>query len=229
MIYLLISLEAIFIFTSYFGKIGLVAFIPSLVYLALALTDVKMLNKKLSILVLITSIGVSIPRVFLRVGEIQDDNRVRLFAEQDRYYSYNERKAVIQDCNSYTDWDTKGKRDCMDGNRARIEEVEAYNKNLKYKFDSTFKNKVSLQDLAELILFGTISITLPSAILLIIFGRYDKRDREASTAKEMLEHQPDPKEEALRMYKENTYTIKQIVDTTGVSKSTLYRILDDRK
>jgi hypothetical protein len=229
MIYLLISLEAVFIFTSYFGKIGLVSFIPALVYLALALTDVKMLNKKLSILVLITSIGVAVPRIFLRVGELQDEHRNRLLAEQDRYYATNERKATIQDCNKYTDWDTKGKRDCMESNRSRIEEADDHNKNLKYKFESDTKNKISLQDLAELLLFGTISITLPSAILLILFGRYEKRDKEVSTEKEMKDHKPDPKEEALRMYREGNYTIKEIVDATGVSKSTLYRILENEK
>lgn len=231
MIYLLIALETVFIFSSYWDELGMVSSIPALVYLAMALTDVKMLNKKLSTLVLITSIGIAVPRIFLMVGERHDNTADRILRENIQSYDRNKYDASKQDCISlYPIWRVDDRRKCNEDNKVELEKARIHNEPLKNKIeDDRRKNALSLQDLAVIILFSTISITLPSAIILILFGRYEKREKEITVKKEMEEHKPDPKEEALRMYNEGNYTVKQIVDTTGISKSTLYRILEGKK
>jgi len=231
MIYLLIELEAVFIFSSYWDELGIVSFIPALVYLVMALTDVNMLNKKLSILVLITSIGIAVPRIFLMVGERYDNTADKVFRENVQSYDRNKYEANKQDCLTlYPIWRVDDRRRCNEDNKSELEKARIHNEPLKNKIeDDKKRNPLTLQDLAIIILFATISITLPSAIILILFGRYEKRDKEVIVKKEMENHKPDPKEEAIRMYREGTYTIKEIVDATGISKSTLYRVLENEK
>lgn len=231
MIYLLIALETIFIFSSYWDELGMISSIPALVYLTMALTDVKMLNKKLSILVLITSIGIAVPRIFLMVGERQDNTADRILRENIQSYDRNRYDANKQDCvNLYPIWRVDDRRKCNEDNKIELEKARIHNEPFKTKIeDDKKKVNISLQDLAIIILFSTISVTLPSAIILILFGRYEKREKEVTVKKEMDEHKPEPKEEAIRMYREGSYTVKQIVDTTGISKSTLYRILESEK
>ena len=231
MIYLLIALETVFIFSSYWDELGMVSSIPAFVYLAMALTDVKMLNKKLSILVLITSIGIAVPRVFLMVGERHDNTADRVFRENIQSYDRNKYEANKQDCIAmFPIWRVDDRRKCNEDNKIELEKARIHNEPLKTKIeDDKKRNPLTLQDLAVIILFGTISVTLPSAIILILFGRYEKRDKEITVKREMEEHKPDPKEEAVRMYREGNYTVKEIVDATGISKSTLYRILENNK
>lgn len=168
LLYSLVFLETGFIFYSYFGLIGWGTSFPSIFYLLLALVDINSISRKFAILVLLTTFGISVPRILIKMDDVNEkkiEKELSLIKEVAPDYI-----PILQNCNELVSWDMAGRNACLQRNSEETKRAnEIALKNMDNKKQIVNNAKVGNKEIAELILFVTISFCLPFGIFVLLF------------------------------------------------------------
>ncbi len=180
MLQILIALEALFIVSAYWNKIGFAVLIPAGVYCALAIADWK-LNQdrkdlRFSFLVLIVSIGISVPRLFFQYEELRDKRAGEIIQKKGNQILPPEYIPAIQDCKLIAYWEPAKTEKCQNENRA---EQKKQNDSIMARTRAQMSSQEETQDEAENVnitvsdwglffLYMCLSVSLPAGIYLLI-------------------------------------------------------------
>jgi hypothetical protein len=233
-LYVLISLEAIYVVSVYFPIYGIQGIIAGLIYGSIAIVHIYAPSKKLSTVVLIISIGIAIPRLLVTIENRIDDRRKEAIANITVEEGSEEEpiKPIFSDCSKLPNWEGAKIRDCQlnnDTNQSNyLSRVDEHRRTLKDYAELKSLTKISipltLSDYGSMIMFMILSGSLPTVIYLLLLESseiaaipeaHERRKKEQSIVKE-----------AVSLYFNNV-PVKEILDKYEgqLSKTTLYKYL----
>ena len=167
LLYSLVFLETGFIFYSYYGMIGLGTSFPAMFYFLMSLVDINSTSRKFTLLVLLTTIGISIPRILVKMDDVNEkkiEKELSLVKEIAPEYI-----PILQNCNDLVAWDMQGRNNCLQRNSEETKKAnEIQIKNMEKKKSVVQNSVIGNREIAELILFVTISFCLPLGIFVLL-------------------------------------------------------------
>jgi len=188
LLYSLIFLESGFIYYSYMDTLGLSGTLfPAIFYILIALVDIHSTSRKYAILVLITTIGIAVPRVLIKIEDLNE----RVFTKQvESIKSRNpEFNPILQDCNLLVQWDLEGRNSCMKSNKMQMEKANEHNFKVKSEANMELQSvRIGVREYAEILLFSIISVCLPLAIFILLYD--SKKQLSTSTGSNGLYSDP---------------------------------------
>jgi hypothetical protein len=141
---------------------------PAIFYILIALVDIHSTSRKYAILVLLTTIGIAVPRVLIKVEDMNE----RVFTKQiESIKSRNpEFNPILQDCNLLVQWDLEGRNSCMKSNKLQMEKANEHNFKIQTETHSELQSvRIGVREYAEILLFSIISVCLPLAIFILLY------------------------------------------------------------
>lgn len=236
-LYILISLESIYIGSVYVPVYGIQGIIAGLIYSAIAIVHIYSPTKKLSSVVLIISIGIAVPRLLLTIENRIDDRRKEAlaFIVQEESKISEPIKPTYSDCSRLPAWEGQKIKECQESNNKTQEayflKIESYNIILNdYSEQRIILKKsipLTLSDYGSMIMFLILSGSLPAVIFLLLMESSELAGIPEHTGKpNRKEVSSDIIREALILYNKNT-PIKKILDIYSgqISRATLYKYI----
>lgn len=233
-LYVLISLEAIYIAIVYYPVYGIQGIIAGLIYSCIAVVHIYSPGKKLSNVVLAISIGIAIPRLLLTIENRIDERRreVVLFLDQEQARELPPEKPILNDCSKLPSWEGAKIKDCQEVNSKTqadyIERFEQHKRTLRDYQEQRLTIKTSipltLSDYGGMLMFMILSASLPMVIyLLLIESGQFTIDVESYNTRTI---ETDIINEAIELYN-NNIPVKVILKKFNgqLSKTTFYKYL----
>lgn len=237
-LYILISLESIYIGSVYVPVYGIQGIIAGLIYACIAVVHIYAPSKKLSSVVLLISIGIAIPRLLLTIENRIEERRSEALAiiQLEESKELPPEKPTLNECSKLPAWEGARMKDCQDQNnklqsehlerlvehKASLKEYQEQRTNLKTSVPLT------LSDYGSLLMFMILSGSLPLVIYLLLVESKELAALPEPTTTRAKE--ADIMNEALELY----YNKVPVVDILNrykgqFSKTTFYKYVKQGK
>lgn len=237
-LYVLISLESIYIGSVYVPVYGIQGVIAALIYASIAVVHIYAPSKRLSFVVLLISIGIAIPRLLLTIEHRIDERRsqalVSIQLEEGRELAPE--KPTLNECSKLPSWEGARMKDCQDQNNKlqseHLERISEHKANLREYQEQRTNLKTSvpltLSDYGSMIMFMILSGSLPAVIYLLLVESSELGSVPEVTS--TREKEKDLMKEALDLYYNNVPVVEILRQYEGqFSRTTFYKYLKAKK
>lgn len=237
-LYVLISLEAIYIGSVYVPVYGIQGIIAALIYASIAVVHIYAPSKRLSFVVLLISIGIAIPRLLLTIENRIDERRSQAFIsiQLEEGKELQPEKPILNDCSKLPNWEGAKIANCQEQNNKlqseHIERLSTHKANLREYQEQRTNLKTSvpltLSDYGSMIMFMILSGSLPAVIYLLLVESSELGSLPEPTSTRAKEK--DLMEEALELYYKKVPVVEILKQYEGqFSKTTFYKHLKAKK
>lgn len=230
----LIAIEAGFILVSYFSELKWTALVPAIVYVSLAIADSIAKDRRFSVLVVMLSIAIAIPRIFIKYSELIQLSGSKNSESVEKTVIPPEYIPALQNCQLIPSWDSNGIKTCENSNKIenqkkqeRLDKIFLLQSKIQKKTSEIrAKTELSITDVGMLILFIVLSISIPSGIFFLMHPA----ENEDSRFVKSLSGLDDMEKVRLLMdrgweWRQSARTDRVIEDHIKISRATYYRRL----
>ena len=237
-LYLLISLEAIYIGSVYVPVYGIQGIIAALIYASIAVVHIYAPSKRLSFVVLLISIGIAIPRLLLTIENRIDERRSQALVsiQLEEGKEQPPEKPTLNDCSRLPAWEGGKIANCQEQNNKlqseHLERIGTHKANLREYQEQRTNLKTSvpltLSDYGSMIMFMILSGSLPAVIYLLLVESSELGSLPEPTSTRAKEK--DLMQEALELYYKKVPVVEILKQYEGqFSKTTFYKHLKAKK